>query len=202
MNTSSATRGRGWRVFLIVVGLLLLGLAFASVEAGRFLLVDSPQPSDVVVVLAGETDRRPLRALELLAQGYARHIVLDVPVNAKLYEFTQIQLAEKYIEDLHLSSSITVCPIYGLSTKDESKDAARCLAQERAGSVLIVTSDFHTRRALSVFQKEVPQYRYSAAAAYDREQFGVQWWKHRQWAKQFFDEWIRLLWWKAVDQWR
>jgi len=40
-------------------------------------------------VLAGETDKRPQRALELLSQGYGKRIVLDVPSNAKLYEFTQ-----------------------------------------------------------------------------------------------------------------
>ena len=36
---------------------------------GRILVVDSPQPSDVIVVLAGETDRRPAHALQLLNQG-------------------------------------------------------------------------------------------------------------------------------------
>jgi len=33
-------------------------------------------------------------------------------------------------------------------------------------------------------------------------QFGGKWWKHRQWAKVNFDEWLRLVWWQAVDRWR
>jgi len=28
------------------------------------------------------------------------------------------------------------------------------------------------------------------------------WWIHRQWAKTFVDEWLRLIWWKSIDQWR
>jgi hypothetical protein len=156
----------------------------------------------VSLVLAGETDRRPARALELLAQGYGRRVVLDVPTTAKLYEFTQIQLARKYVEDLPQGALVSVCPIDGLSTKDESKDAEKCIARDGARSVLIVTSDFHTRRALSIFRKEAPGHEYSAAAARNDEQFGARWWTHRQWSKTFVDEWLRLIWWKTVDRWR
>jgi len=173
-----------------------------AARAGSFLIVDAPHPSDVIVVLAGETDRRPQRALELLAKGYGRRIVLNVSTNAKLYEFTQIQLAQRYIQDLPQSAFISICPIDGLSTKDESKDTERCLQPEGAKSVLIVTSDFHTRRALEVFRRELPEREYSVAAARNDEAFGTRWWTHRQWAKTFVDEWMRLIWWKAIDQWR
>jgi hypothetical protein len=190
---------RRWWLALALLGALSVGLA---AKAASFLLVDAPLPSDVILVLAGETDRRPERALQLLAQGYGQRIVLDVPANAKIYEFTQIQLAEKYIQDLPQTAAVTICPIDGLSTKAESKDAEKCLAREGGKSVLIVTSDFHTRRALSVFRREIPGYEYSIAAARDGEQFGVKWWTHRQWAKTLVDEWLRLIWWKTVDQWR
>jgi hypothetical protein len=190
---------RVWLLVLVVLAGLSVGLA---AKAGSFLVVEAPRPSDVILVLAGETDRRPERALQLLAQGYGRRIVLDVPTNAKLYEFTQIQLAEKYVQDLPQAASIGVCPIDGLSTKDESRDAEKCLKQAGANSVLIVTSDFHTRRALDVFRREIPGHNYSVAAARNDEQFGVRWWRHRQWAKTLLDEWLRLLWWKVVDQWR
>jgi uncharacterized SAM-binding protein YcdF (DUF218 family) len=67
--------------------------------------------------------------------------------------------------------------------------------------VLLVTSDFHTRRALSIFQKEDPDWTFSVAAAYDDTQFGANWWTHRQWAKTNVDEWLRMFWWQAVDRW-
>jgi DUF218 domain len=190
---------RAWVLALALFGGLSVGLA---AKAGSFLVVDAPRPSDVILVLAGETDRRPERALQLLAQGYGRRVVLDVPTNSKIYEFTEIQLAQKYVQDLPQAASVSICPIDGLSTKDESKDAEKCLAREGGKSVLIVTSDFHTRRALSVFRHEIPGHDYSVAAVRDEAQFGVKWWTHRQWAKTLVDEWLRLMWWKIVDQWR
>jgi hypothetical protein len=188
-----------WILALSVLAGLSLGLA---AKAGSFLIVDAPRRSDAILVLAGETDRRPQRALELLSQGYGRRVVLDVPTNAKLYEFTQIELAQKYILDLPQPAPVSICPINGLSTKDESREAEKCLLREGAKSVLVVTSDFHTRRALEVFRREFPEREYSVAAARNDEGFGPRWWTHRQWAKTFVDEWLRLIWWKAIDQWR
>ncbi|MGA7219862.1 MAG: ElyC/SanA/YdcF family protein [Candidatus Sulfotelmatobacter sp.] len=151
---TDARRSRAW--FWPVIAFLGVLLAIFAAKAGAFLIIDSPQPSDVILVLAGETDRRPQRALQLLGQAYSRRIVLDVPTNSRLYEFTEIQLAERYVHDLPEAAAIGICPIDGLSTRDESKDAEKCLQREGAKRVLIVTSDFHTRRALDVFRRELP----------------------------------------------
>jgi hypothetical protein len=195
----AGVRKYSWIVFVLVIEGLSVSLA---AKAGSFLVVDAPRRSDAILVLAGETDRRPQRALELLSQGYGRRIVLDVPNNAKLYEFTQIELAQKYIQDLPQAASVSICAIDGLSTKDEAKEAEKCLQREGAKSVLIVTSDFHTRRALEIFRQEFPGREFSVAAARNDEGFGTKWWTHRQWAKTFVDEWLRLIWWKTIDQWR
>jgi len=183
--------------------LALVGACAAlAAKAGDFLIIDAPKPSDAILVLAGETDRRPQRALDLLAQGYGKRVILDVPTNEKLYGFTLIDLVQKYIQDLPQGESISICPIDGLSTKEESKDAEKCLQSEGAKSVLIVTSDFHTRRSLATFEREFPAHQYSVAAARNDQGFGAKWWTHRQWAKTFVDEWLRFIWWKAIDQWR
>jgi hypothetical protein len=185
-----------------VTALAAVLFVLLAASAGKVLVQDVPQPADVILALAGETDRRPARALELLSQGYGRRVVIDVPVSARIYEFTQVELAEKYVQHLRQGASIHICPIVGLSTRDEAHDAAKCLAREEGDRVLIVTSDFHTRRALSTFRHVVPGKSFSVAAAYDETQFGTCWWVHRQWAKTCVDEWLRLLWWTVVDRWR
>ena len=201
MNPSQSAKrtiGRaraGW--VLAVVGLITL-----LASSGRFLVVDRPRKSDVILVLAGETDNRPARGLQLLDQGYASRLVLDVPANARVYYWTQTELAEKYVEGLPQAPAITICPIYGLSTKEEARDANRCLEAMGSSRVLLVTSDYHTRRALSIFVREAPHHHYSIAAALDPREFGTQWWKHREWAKVNFEEWMRLAWWLLVDRWR
>lgn len=186
----------------MVAGLMLVVLlGLFAARAGRFLVVDAPRRSDVIVVLAGETDRRPARALELLHQGYGARVLIDVPAESNIYTFTQLDLAQKYVQSLPEAAAVSVCPIVGLSTKAETQDVEKCLTRMNAGTVLIVTSEFHTRRALSIFRQELPRRTFSVAAAYDSAQFGTHWWTHRQWAKTAVDEWLRLLWWSAVDRW-
>ena len=184
----------------VSVGLLAL-LVWFALHAGGLLVVDEPQPSDVILVLAGETDHRLARALQLLDQGYGRRVLIDVPAGAKVYGFTEVQLASQYIRTLPEAASVAICPIDGLSTRDESHDVARCLANEEGNRILIVTSEFHTRRALSIFRHEVRGKSFSVAVARDDTQFGIRWWTRRQWAKTCVDEWLRLLWWMVVERW-
>jgi hypothetical protein len=197
----SALRGKRRLSIFACVLLAALALVFTAC-AGRMLVVDAPERSDVIVVLAGETDHRPARGLQLLDEGYGRRVFLDVPAGAEIFGFEVQQLATKYALDRPEAASVRVCPIFGLSTRDESHDAAKCLAEVEGRRILIVTSDFHTRRALSIFRHEVHSKTFSIAAVHDDRQFGTRWWRHRQWAKTCLDEWLRLLWWNAVDQWR
>lgn len=188
-------------VFLAVAVALVLVVVFAA-NAGRMLVIDDPKPSDVIVVLAGETDHRPAHALELLEQGLGRRVLIDVPGDAKIYDSTLIQLAEKYIRGLPHAPEVGICPIMGLSTRDESHDVEQCLTHEQGTRILLVTSEFHTRRSLSTFRHELRGKSFSVAAARDATQFGTRWWLHRQWAKTCLDEWLKVIWWNAVERWQ
>jgi hypothetical protein len=171
-------------------------------NAGRMLVVDAPESSDVILVLAGETDRRPAKGLQLLDQGYGRSLVIDVPAAAMVYNFSQVELAQKYAQGLPQAAAVRICPIVGLSTRAEAHDVEKCLAGMEGRRILIVTSEYHTRRALSIFRHEVRGRYFSMAAARDEREFGTAWWRRREWAKTSLAEWERLLWWSAVDRWR
>lgn len=181
-----------WGLTVLVAGAAVLGSA-------RFLLIDQPKPADVILVLAGETNARPARALELVKQGYASHVIMDVPDWSRFYGRSEMEIAREWANAQNVP--VTICPISGLSTKAEARQEGECLTASGAHSVLIVTSDFHTRRALSVLRRELPSHEFSIAASYDPAEFGVMWWQHRQWAKTNFYEWTRLLWWELVDRW-
>jgi uncharacterized SAM-binding protein YcdF (DUF218 family) len=187
--------------FYRVVVLLVIAIALAS-QAARFLVVDDPQKSDAIVVLAGETNLRPARALALLRQGMAQHVFLDVEVREQIFDQRLTDLAQKYAASIPEANRVSVCPITGLSTNAESNDVSRCLQSAGVRKVLIVTSEFHTRRSLTIFRHRLPQYQFSVAAAHDPTQFGNAWWSRREWAKVTLDEWMKLVWWEAVDRWR
>lgn len=187
---------------LLTVLFVIFVLAALASQAARLLVVDEPEKSDAIVVLAGETNVRPARALELLRQGVTAHVFLDVESRDVVYDQQLTEIAQKYVNGLGEANRISVCPIAGFSTKTEADDASRCLHSLGAHRVLIVTSEFHTRRALTIFRHRLPQFQFNVAAARNPAEFGEAWWTNREWAKTTFDEWAKTLWWEAVDRWR
>ena len=188
------------RLFVVVLLAAIL-VALAS-QAARFLVVDKPEKSDAIVVLAGETNVRPARALELLHQGMAPHVFVDAETRDLIYDQRLTDIAQKYVNGLPEAHLVSVCPIVGFSTNAETDDVNRCLESPGAHRVLIVTSDYHTRRALMIFRHRLPQYQFSVAAARNPAEFGEAWWRKREWAKTTSEEWAKMLWWEAVDRWR
>jgi len=186
---------------LAVLAAVVLLLRFLTMRAGSFLIVNDPQHSDVIVVLEGGGGLdRYAHANSLIRQGYSYRMLVDADVNREFYGNTEADLLMNYLR--RIGAPAEICPTVGDSTYSETVDVQRCLARIGATSALIVTSDFHTRRALSIFQKRLPQYRWSVAAASAPYHNADQYWQHRAWAKSVLDEWEKFLWWKLVDQWR
>jgi hypothetical protein len=188
------------KVRLILI--LLVAAAVFALTAGRLLVVDHPEHADVILVLAGETQLRPQRGVELLQAGYAPGLILDVSTREQVFNSTLPELAQRWVNSLPQGQQISVCPISGLSTREETHEAEQCIRRVNAHNVLLVTSDFHTRRASSIFEHELPKYHFSVTAAYNPTSFGIAWWQNREWAKTTFYEWVRLFWWETVDRWR
>lgn len=82
---------------------------------------------------------------------------------------------------------VTVCQLGRLpQLKRVANVVLICWAWER-GRVLIVTSDFHTRRALATFQRTLPTISFSVAAA--ASDFGSEpWWSFHA-ALRTIEEW-------------
>lgn len=197
-RSSMSRRGALIGIFALAAALLFFLLS----RAGSFLVVDDPQRSDVLVVLEGSGDTPGyFRALHLRREGYAGKVLLDANVNAEIFGKTEAELARQYLDSIGQQAT-EICPTVGISVFTEAADVQRCLQRMGASSAILVTSDFGTRRALSIFQKRLPQYRWSVAAASTPYHFAEAYWKHRGWAKTVLEEWEDFLWWKLVDQWR
>jgi len=189
------------KIFLVLALALLLFALFAA----RLLVNDHPEKSDVIVVLAGDSqDQRYRRGMELLRAGYGTRLFLDASSDSSYFGHTPAEYAENFLrQDAgDMASKVSVCPFEEDGTATETLYVARCLGPLHPRSVLLVTSDWHTARARSIFAKRLPQYHWSAAAAHDPRLFGARWWQHREWAKTTFQEWLKVAWWNAVDRWR
>ena len=187
--------------FLRLLVLALIVAIFLASRAAHFLVVDNPQKSDAIVVLAGETIVRPAHGLELLRQGMAPRMFIDAETG-RIFDSHLTDIAQKYIDEQPDAKSIAVCGVLSHSTVAETADVDRCIQPLHPHRVLLVTSDYHTRRALAICSKRLPQYQWSVAAARNPVQFGDAWWTEREWAKTTFDEWAKLIWWEAIDRWK
>jgi hypothetical protein len=182
--------------------LLTLGILLWGRFSGQWLIVDRPEKSEVIVVLAGDrTDSRYYRGLELLRAGYGDLMFVDVEDRVRFGE-ADTGLAERFIRATagDVQERVRVCPVKVISTVGETGAVRACLGSLRPRRLLLVTNDFHSRRALSVFQNRLPQYTWSIATVPDDYDFRAQWWRKRAWAKTYLLEWLKLGWWMVVDR--
>jgi uncharacterized SAM-binding protein YcdF (DUF218 family) len=186
---------------LVVVLLGIIGILLFR-HAASFLVVNAPEPADLIVVLGGgENDLRYWNAVRLMQEGYAHHLILDVFARGETFGHPDIDLAQELLDGTTPGQS-TICPLRESSTYDEARYLEQCLAGTGAKSILVVTSEYHTRRASEILRRRLPQYHFSFYGASDPYFFGTRWWTHRQWAKTTLSEWERYLWWLLVDRWR
>ena len=180
-------------VAMSVTALLLLR------RAGDFLVVEHLHKADVIVVLGDDYEKvRYHRALQLLREGYSSKIFVDASDEGT--DSDADEMRSLIARNPRIANRVEVCPTRGNSTDTETQDVNACVAN--ASSVMLVTTGYHTRRALSIFQKRLPNKRWYVAATDDPVHFGAQWWQHRKWAKTAFLEWGKLLWWELVQKWR
>lgn len=183
-------------IFVILAAVVLFLLS----RAGSFLVVDDPRASDAIVVLEGAGDTPGYnRSVLLLHQGFAKTILLDANISHTLYGRSEEELAADYLVRTGQLSTL-ICPTVSATLFDEVVDVKRCLDRIGARSAILMTGDFETRRTLDIFQKRLPQYRWSVAASSTPYHYAEAWWKHRGWAKTVLQEWEDFLWWKLVEQ--
>ncbi|HEY7839748.1 MAG TPA: YdcF family protein [Terriglobales bacterium] len=188
---------RGY-VYAAAAAAVLIFLTFAA----RILSVSNPAPADVILVLNGGTWARTTGGLALLRRGEAPRMVLDVDADVTDWGQPEPDLARQWIARLPAPEpqQVAVCASAALSTLAEAKLVQPCL--DGARTVLIVTSQYHTRRAREIFRHVDPRRTYDVVGVNEPRYFGVDWWRHREWAKTTATEWCKLIWWEAVDRWR
>ena len=170
---------------------------------GKLLVVNEPKAADLILVLAGGRHVRVHQAFRLFLEGWAPRVVIMTDSNWQLYSRSETQLAEEFVSSLPpaLGSATDVLPIAADSTVEEAAEIRKYMDAVDAHSALLVTSEYHTRRALSVFRRILPEKEFGICGAPDPAQFGMCWWRRRAWAKQALNEATRLVWWSLIDRW-
>lgn len=197
MNSRSV-RARLLRRLAIVLLILLPVLWFTSsvwlpVFGQVLVRHDSPpKRAEVAVVLAGDGwGNRVLRAGELLREGLVPKLLVSGPPG--MYGFFESDLAVKFgverglpagaLEALHLECH---------STQEEAHVIVEELKRRGIRRIMVVTSDYHTRRAGRIWRYIAPWMEIQMIAAPDRYFRKDAWWRDREGAKQVINEWAKF----------
>jgi uncharacterized SAM-binding protein YcdF (DUF218 family) len=167
------------------VWLRALGEALVSAEG--------PKPADAVLVLAGDyLGDRILKGAELVRSGFAPRAVISGP--AGYYGHYECDLAIPFAVARGYPAEYFVrAPNRAHSTVEEAEAVLPLLRKMGVRSYLLVTSNFHTRRAGRVFRARGPDLEVRVVAAPHRDFAPDTWWFTREGCKYFLIEWQKTL---------
>jgi uncharacterized SAM-binding protein YcdF (DUF218 family) len=187
-------------LWLAMAAIALLAFVFHNAILGavgsRLVNAQSPERADVVVVLAGDTyGDRIKKGAELVKQGYAPRVLVSGP--SGLYGFHECDLAIPYaVKAGYPVSYFSHAENDARSTAEEARALLPYLRTENAHRVLLVTSDYHTRRSGRIFRAAAPDLHFVVVAAPGPEFNPDGWWRTRQGRKIALVEWL-----KTVAEW-
>jgi uncharacterized SAM-binding protein YcdF (DUF218 family) len=178
-------------IFLIV----LLNYNDLLLAAGEYLVeCHPPEKAAAIVVLAGDwRGGRIMRAVELVRAGYAPKILVSGPTS--LYGFNEADLAIRYAIERGAPPEIFE-PVYvqASSTLEEAEKWAPELSNRDIRKVLLVTSNFHTRRASSIFSARLaPEITVQTVCSPDPYFRPDSWWHNREGQKTVFYEYSKTV---------
>jgi uncharacterized SAM-binding protein YcdF (DUF218 family) len=159
--------------------------------AGEFWVIDEPAAqSDALIVLGGDnySADRAFHAVELYRQGVAPIVVASGQMLRQ-----NVSLAEIMAHDLQQfgvpAASIVKLSHRADNTREEAVEAAHLIEARHWKRIVIVTSNYHARRARFIYGRVLPaNVTVRVSAARDSEFDPANWWHTRLGQKLFFTE--------------
>ena len=183
---------------LLVAGLVSISREWWLLAIGRALIHDDgPAQADIAVVLAGDYwGNRIVKGGEMVRLGYVPAALVSGPSGF----YGQYECAPAITYAVGRGSKpewFIPFPNNARSTEEEAWAILPELHRRNAHRMLLVTSDYHTRRALRIFrraeQKLGGEIQMRSVAAPDEEFHPDSWWRSRQGQKVTFMEWTKTV---------
>ncbi|NTW24665.1 MAG: YdcF family protein [Lentimicrobium sp.] len=204
-------------IYVIFAAVFLLTGFLVIRNMGKYLVFSQkPEKSDLIVVLLGPIPDRALQAFDLYNAGYAGKILF-----ANEFQYGADKLKPFGIE-LENTSSILKRTLIKLGTAEEdviilkkitasTQEEAQAVAEyvqlhEEIRSILLVTSSYHSRRTFKIFSKALKGADreitvISSPSIYtDFNQY--RWWNDRDSAKMVFLEYLKLMNYYLIEQFK
>ena len=163
--------------------------------AESWIVEDPLVKADALVVLSDDNfyADRATRAAELLREGKAPLIVASgrrLRPNAGIAELMEHDLIERGVP----KEKIVRLPQDADSTKEEAEALLKFVKEKKWRSVIVVTSNYHTRRARYIYRRVFPQgIAISIASARDGDFDPQHWWEKRKSTKELTREFAGMV---------
>jgi uncharacterized SAM-binding protein YcdF (DUF218 family) len=183
-------------LLLLALILWLAHAPLATAAASYLVDVQNPQPADVILVLGGDTTgERASTGCDLLRQGHAPQLWLSG---------NQIFFGQHEADAALAWLVARGCPASQIksfrldidSTRDEALAFGQLFRQAGFKRYILVTSNFHTRRAGATFRQLNPSLEAIVVAASGDPLPLNSWWQRRRDRRTFLTEWL-----KTVSYW-
>lgn len=184
----------------LVVLVLVLGVVYLARHpllrvAGRFWIVDeAPQPSDAIVILGDDnySADRAARAAELYRARWAPRVVASgrfLRPYASIADLMQRDLVERGVP----AGAVIRFTHHANDTREELGGLNHLISERGWRRIIVVTSNYHTRRARYIFERTFPSgVELRVVAAPDSEYDPASWWTSRLGVKLFFHEFVGM----------
>ncbi|HET9406847.1 MAG TPA: YdcF family protein [Candidatus Sulfotelmatobacter sp.] len=187
----------------IAIVILAIGCLLVWGDALLIAREAAPPHAEALVVLQGSIVGEKSRiagAVELLQRETASHLLLSVPKES-FWGQSIPPVAHAYLERNYgsdVASRVVFCETDASvnSTQQEAQALDGCIREQHWQSVVIVTSNYHTRRARLLWRRTThnePNLHLSVYGVADPE-YQLPWWRHRQAAKIWVMEFLKLVW--------
>jgi len=179
---------------VILVALALLFHQSVLTALGSYLIdAQPPVHADIGVVLAGDSrGLRILKAAELVQQGFIPSAMISGPDGS--YGLFECDLAIPFaVRTGYPESYFVHFHNMARSTEEEARVVVEELHHRGVHSVLVITSDFHTRRAGRVYRRAGPDLQITVVASPDFSFTPDGWWRSREGRKTALYEWMKTV---------
>jgi uncharacterized SAM-binding protein YcdF (DUF218 family) len=176
-----------------MVALVFISRTVWLEQMGRYLVdVQEPEHSDMVVVLGGDLfGNRILAAAQLAKDGYAPTVLVSGAGN--IYGLHESDFAIPFAVRHGYNEKMFLRLDYPAnSTRDEAQAVTAELRRRGVRKYLLVTSEFHTRRAGRIFRRAAPDLELRVVACPDTLHWN-NWWTDREGRKTFVQEWLKTI---------
>jgi uncharacterized SAM-binding protein YcdF (DUF218 family) len=199
----SQKRRRRWLLPALTAAFLLSLILLVFREAvlvrlGEFLVVSDPlEHADLIYVLAGDFwGSRVLLGAKLGSEGWAPKVVLAGGLYSGGGEVARYQgdlAAEFAVKQGYQPGLFLPVPMEAPSTVEEARFMGPIFHRLGAKRIILVTSNFHSRRALEVFRLFLPEFDFQMEASADHTFHPQSWWQTPDERHLLFGEYQKMV---------